>query len=583
MRMLRVLPIGPLALLAACGSSAGGSTPSEGAVQQASALNDLHSSGDHGTQIRRVLLISVDGMHQVDLANYVAANPQSTFAALASSGVQYTDAHTSTPSDSFPGLLALVTGGTPKTTGVYYDDSYDRTLHAPGSSCQGNAGTEVVLDESIEKDDSQLFSPIDPGNLPLMKDALGNCKPVFPHDFIRTNTIFEVIRAFGGYTAWSDKHPAYDLVNGPSGKGVIDLYTPEVNSSIKNGGTANGVDLAGTFGQCDGTNSLPPAKVGDYTTCIPSIIAYDSVKVQAIINEIDGKTSDGMKRAPVPTIFGMNFQEVSVGEKLTVGGYSDASGTPSANLKSALDGTDAALGRMVAELKAKGLYDSTLIIVSAKHGQSPIDRSVLHMESGGHGTADVVDPLPSINTVDANVDQVFSTFTNPNSGNPYAINGHLQTDDVGIVWLQNQSADNVSGVVAALEGDAGPIQASVLPPGTIFTSNITSGSALAAIFGDPTSGDPLAAARAPNVFIQPNHGVIYSGSSKKIAEHGGGTLDDTNVLLIVSNPSLSASTVSSHVTTTQVAPTILRSLNIPEWLLLSVLKEGTQVLPGLSL
>jgi hypothetical protein len=26
--------------------------------------------------------------------------------------------------------------------GVYYDDSYDRTLFAPGSNCQGNPGTE---------------------------------------------------------------------------------------------------------------------------------------------------------------------------------------------------------------------------------------------------------------------------------------------------------------------------------------------------------------------------------------------------------------------------------------------------------
>ncbi len=90
-------------------------------------------------------------------------------------------------------------------------------------------------------------------------------------------------------------------------------------------------------------------------------------------------------------------------------------------------------------------------------------------------------------------------------------------------------------------------------------------------------------ARPPDVFIQPNHGVIYSGSSKKIAEHGGGTLDDTHVALIVSNAGFAASTVSSHVTTTQVAPTILRALDIPTWTLLGVLREGTQVLPGVQL
>ena len=69
------------------------------------------------------------------------------------------------------------------------------------------------------------------------------------------------------------------------------------------------------------------------------------------------------------------------------------------------------------------------------------------------------------------------------------------------------------------------------------------GDELAEIYGDPTSGDPVAAARAPNLFIQPNWGVIYSGSTKKISEHGGGTLDDTGVALIVSHPGLDGRTV----------------------------------------
>lgn len=138
-------------------------------------------------------------------------------------------------------------------------------------------------------------------------------------------------------------------------------------------------------------------------------------------------------------------------------------------------------------------------------------------------------------------------------------------------------------MVSALQGNAAAIEANVLPAGTVFTQNITSGAALAALFGDPTSGDPVAAARAPNAFIQPNLGVIYSGSSKKIAEHGGGSLGDTNVALLVSSPGLRASTVASHVTTTQVAPTILRALDIPEWTLASVVREGTRVLPGVGL
>jgi len=44
------------------------------------------------------------------------------------------------------------------------------------------------------------------------------------------NTIFEVVKAHGGYTAWTDKHPAYEWTNGPSGQGVDDFFGPEINS-----------------------------------------------------------------------------------------------------------------------------------------------------------------------------------------------------------------------------------------------------------------------------------------------------------------------------------------------------------------
>lgn len=532
---------------------------------------------------KRVLLISVDGLHQLDLANWIKSNPGSTLATLAGTGVVYSDAKTPTPSDSFPGMLALVTGGTPKSTGVYYDDSYDRTLFAPGSDCSGTPansgpGIEAVFDESIEHDSTQLFSPIDPANLPMAGTA-GSCTPVYPHSFVKVNTAFEVVKAAGGYTAWSDKHPAYDLLNGPSGSGIADLYTPEINSLIVNGGVVNGVDLSGSLAKCDGTtNSLKLSKVTDYTTCIPAVETYDDLKVQAIINEIDGKSSDGTKTASVPALFGMNFQEVSVGQKLPVGGYSDAAGTPGPQLANTLSHTDASLGRIVAELKAKSLLDSTLIIISAKHGQSPIDKSTLAMESGGSGNTTVQDPSAFVQAGDSAVDSP-SSFTNPNSGAVYSTGGHLQTDDVGIVWLQDQS--KTAAVATQLQNNAALIFADTLPGGTIFSTSITSGSALAAIYGDPASSDAVAAARAPNVFIQPNAGVIYSGSSKKIAEHGGGTLNDTNVALLVSIPSLKAQTISAAVSTTQVAPTLLKALGLDPNQLQAVQKEGTQVLPGL--
>jgi hypothetical protein len=536
---------------------------------------------------QRVLLISVDGFHRVDLTNWIAAHPASTLASLASTGIEYAAAHTTTPSDSFPGMLALATGGTPRSTGVYYDDSYDRTLYAPGSQCTGSPGTEVIFDESIDYDSSRLFSGgVNAANLPYAQDANGNCSVVFPHDFVKVNTIFELVRGAGGYTAWSDKHPAYEILNGPSGVGINDLYVPEQASSIANApvGTVNGINLAATLATCDGTtNSLPLAKVSDYTTCEPAALAYDDIRVQAILNEIDGLSSDGSHPEPLPTLFGMNFQALSIAEKLPVGGYTDAIGTPSALLASTLSHIDADLGKLVGELQKKHLLASTLVIISAKHGQSPIDKTKLAMESGGLGNATVQDPQPTIDAVDPNIGSHPSTFVNPNSAIPYDTDGHFQTDDVGLLWIQHsQDTTTTASIVSALQTNAALIFANTLPAGTIFTSSITSGPALAAIYGDPASTDPVAAARAPDVFIQPNWGTIYSGSSKKIAEHGGGTTDDTAVALLVSLPGFaSAKIITTSVATTQVATTIVQALGIDPTRLEGAAAEGTAVLPGL--
>ena len=84
-----------------------------------------------GPEVKHVLLISVDGLHALDLANYVNSHEGSTLAQLSRTGVTYTNASTSTPSDSFPGLAALVTGGSPITAGLWYDVTYNRALSPP--------------------------------------------------------------------------------------------------------------------------------------------------------------------------------------------------------------------------------------------------------------------------------------------------------------------------------------------------------------------------------------------------------------------------------------------------------------------
>ena len=94
----------------------------------------MKSDEGHGhAASKHVLLISVDGLHQSDLTWYVAQHPTSALASLVSGGTEYTNAATTFPSDSFPGMVAQLTGGGPGTTGVYYDDTYNRTFFPPGT------------------------------------------------------------------------------------------------------------------------------------------------------------------------------------------------------------------------------------------------------------------------------------------------------------------------------------------------------------------------------------------------------------------------------------------------------------------
>src|SRR5258708_12296804 len=89
------------------------------------ASSGLAGETDHhfprDVRVDHVLLISVDGMHAIDLENYIGAHPRSALAELAGHGVRYTGASSSRPSDSFPALLPTVTGAPPVSTTALYD------------------------------------------------------------------------------------------------------------------------------------------------------------------------------------------------------------------------------------------------------------------------------------------------------------------------------------------------------------------------------------------------------------------------------------------------------------------------------
>src|SRR5262245_15852870 len=93
----------------------------------ASARSVMHGDGQGG-QIRHVLLMSVDGLHQQDLTWYVRTHPNSVLAALTRRGLEYSSAMTPFPSDSFPGMVGQVTGGDPGVTGIYYDDTFNHSV-----------------------------------------------------------------------------------------------------------------------------------------------------------------------------------------------------------------------------------------------------------------------------------------------------------------------------------------------------------------------------------------------------------------------------------------------------------------------
>ena len=134
----RVVAIGATALAAA-------------AVLPASAAP---TAADRPTGIQHVLLLSVDGLHQQDLAWYVSQHPGSTIANLVRGGTEYPNASTPIPSDSFPGMVGQVTGGDPAVTGVYYDDTYNHALLPAGTTNCANAkpGTEIDLTEDLDRE-----------------------------------------------------------------------------------------------------------------------------------------------------------------------------------------------------------------------------------------------------------------------------------------------------------------------------------------------------------------------------------------------------------------------------------------------
>ncbi len=538
-----------------------------------------------GSDIKHVLLISVDGLHQSDIDWYVSNHPNSEIAKLVQGGAEFTNAHTSDPSDSDPGGTALMTGGDPRTTGVYYDVEYNHATYEAGTtSCHGPTGGDIVYDSpddlNVTRLDAGQNIPGLDSNPALIMNMTGTpqtllvpstfpvdpvtCQPIPPHSYLKVNTMFEVAKAAGLLTAWSDKHPVYESFNGPSGNGLDDFFAPEIDSLAIE---PNGV----------------PYPVHDaWTKDDAATKQYDSYKVQAILNEIDGFDHGGVHKVGVPAIFGMNFQTVSVAEKLfkspttligpdsfgnytedskKLGGYLPGTTTPGPVLTSTLDYVSAQLERMVDEVNSKNLSNSTAIIITAKHGQSPLDPNQLRR----------IDDGPIITAINSAWNS-----THPSS-TPLIVAG--TDDDLWQSYLSIKTQPAADFVANYLWNHSAPGR---LYNGTTVSvphsglAKIYAGKEAADFFGVQNS-DP----RHPDVFGRVQVGTVYTGGSK-IAEHGGDNPGDREVPILVYAPgNVKAGSNNKWVETTQVAPTILKLLDLDPHDLKAVKIEHTEVLPGL--
>jgi len=545
-----------VAVVAGLAAALGGAAVASAATAAPGASGHGHHQG-----VQHVLLISVDGLHQQDLAWYVQNNPNSVLASLVRGGLEYSNASTPFPSDSTPGMVAQVTGGDPGVTGEYYDDTWNHDVFPAGTTnCSGPVpGGEVAYEEFIDKNSNALdagqglaglpgsilqmtSNPLDvinPANLVVDPKT---CQPIYPNQYLQVNTIFNVARDHGLRTAWSDKHPAYQMFDGPSGNGVQDFFTPEINSAATSSGA-------------------------DWTTDNALTMQYDSYKVQAILNEIDGYDHSRTHHVGVPAIFGMNFQTVSTAQKLPTsdgltGGYLPGGTVPGPLLVRALNYINAEVGAMVAEIAKQHLTGATAIIISAKHGQSPTDPNALARVPDG----------PIITAINK-----AWTAAHPGAGDLVI----FSTDDDGmLLWLSDRSqtaADFVKNYLLTHSAAGNNIAGNPVTVSASGLAKVYAGAASAAFYGVPLS-DP----RHPDITGIVQHGVVYTGGKSKIAEHGGDDPQDRNVPVLLVVPGLrDGHGIAAPVETTQIAPTILALLGLNPRDLQAVRIEHTRVLPGL--
>jgi hypothetical protein len=250
-----------------------------------------------------------------------------------------------------------------------------------------------------------------------------------------------------------------------------------------------------------------------------------------------------------------------------LGGYTNGGTVPGVVVQGALDFIDASMAKIVAAIDPR----NTVVILSAKHGQSPLDRSLLRLIDDGEVTSAL--------------DAAWNLKMNTSTGLvAFAID-----DDGMLLWLKDRSkaaanfAQNFLWNYKPLKvGGSNPDGSFHNYDGTVSRSGlriIYAGEEAADFIGVRKNDD-----RVPDVIGIAQIGTVYSSPTKikKISEHGGDAEQDRYVPIVVWGANVERATSGERVETTQIAPTILKLLGLPADELIAVKKEGTDPLPDID-
>lgn len=162
-----------------------------------------------------------------------------------------------------------------------------------------------------------------------------------------------------------------------------------------------------------------------------------------------------------------------------------------ANVTTAIDFTDSRLGTLVRRLQTAGIYSDTLVIVCAKHGQGPIDPTLVRK----------IAPATLQNATSVNFAQVTA-------------------DDGANIWLADPTIVNVNKAKQDLltaKSEAGIF--GILAGPEVYQNGF-----------DDSRLDP----RVPYLIVISEPGVIYtSPTASKVMEHGGLNPDDRATALFL--------------------------------------------------